>query len=1781
MAKKEAPATLTGGAGFNYEDYVAARFLIDLLAGANTLGVAFGRVVRVDWQARDTGWLLDDLAVTCTVAKGERAAGCSCKRHRPVTEGGFPDNFVEAVWEQWLGINTKRAFREGRDAFVLVIGQLANGVSEAWLKTLGEALVTTPERLLERLAPPASTAEGSQSSQLQRDLFASLRCPARLRTHPGTDDEATVRLLRHVRLIHLDFHSEPSADEGTALAACQSLLRSGGIAAAADLWDRLLCIAADNRRHGGSVDLPGLVANLRGRFDLHDHPDFQADWATLGRRSREALDDVRCDIGGLPPLARDAELAAVAERLSRRRVCFLVGESGCGKSAIARRTAEQGYGRAVWLPAEALEVASLADLERGLGLRNPLADTLRAAPGSCLVVCDGVEGYSDRALRNAARLIKAVQADGAAAHVHVMLTAQVEGIRLVIDRLAEQGVPRALLDPLLIDRPGEREVASLAAGLPRLRWAALRPDLRPVLRNLKVLDWVAQAVRSGASVDGEGIAGLTGLIERIWERWVEGEGGFARSGLLQRVAAMEAETLSAGVPLPRLEHAERAALPGLVTADLLRVRNERVRFSHDLLGDWARLRALVGEEPAPAAALRARAPAPRWHRAVRLFGQRLLEQGGEDAGRWGHLLGRLDDGSEEGVITRDLFLEAVVLADNAAELLRRVWPVLVAQDGQLLQRLLDRFLYVATVPDPRVAVALADPAVAARLEHRYRIPFWPYWGAVLTVLHERNADVVHLAPGHAARVCALWLKSMPAESEPGRAFPWRLHAAQLAFAIACNVQARKAEEYVSDDLDNLAYEAALYAAPDLPDEVSALALQLARRRDEWPDVQARREEARQESEEARRRLREEEPERARKIAELCTPVLPLGPLRDPWPDGPRSRVDKAFQDACLDTPALIPLIVNRPDAALEVLLAVCIEEPQHEDPFEYSAREDAGAEHWQAGYPPLYSRGPFLHFLRAAPEHGLAFVLRLVNFATRRWAVAEPRRMARAGLPPTPEDVGINILIDEKARRWLGNERVLTWHIGWPIDSQVVICALMATERWLYEQQDAGEDIDRWLWRILAESESVAFAGLLCAVGKRQPALFEGVLRPLLAPWELYLWDHEAINQRAGMNPSLIPWGMRDGAEATAAREWHGLPHRTRPLADLAVEMLLLRPGMRECFAGLVATWRGSLSAEGEPERLLLLAERLNRDNYTETPGGFTFQWPEALRRRNEQDLSRVQQSMTLLTFPFQCQQLLEAGTPLPAETLPRLWETVQTMSRAAPIEATDAGPAPVCVEDAVCGGIAVLMTFHRDWLRANAERDAWCLRYLQEIVRRPPRRQFDIPDAIDDRSWDAFAAECGVLLLAEDRHDRLARELVAIGVAGFHYATTALTMRRGFALRGRLGDELLRMQSLAVRWAAIRQVRVRAENLHFDVEPSVKRHRRLFVDFIEGTLPVEVPGLAEMNAEALSTLHDLHARRFPGRPVADGGCKREEPTWYREGVRCRPSGLDLKVVECAFRWLNPKDAAVTAYESRWRERVCGFLGLSLARLPVIEDPADDKVEGFPDDYDQWTFGLACGGILRSDAADQRRSFWQPILDLDTPAHHWVESFLGTWFTSGFEVAQSPEVFCLAWSEMIEYAVAHAQWDPATARTYDLDDMVFNLLGFRWGAQTLGEDVRYRECLGRMAALFGRAGQRWLSMHRVAAGYASFLARPAADRLLTSGIRNLHDALRDSDAREWRERDLEERLIRALHACWERQREAVIADQEVRGAFLGLLTMLASRGSHAATALQEQVLRSS
>ena len=513
-----------------------------------------------------------------------------------------------------------------------------------------------------------------------------------------------------------------------------------------------------------------------------------------------------------------------------------------------------------------------------------------------------------------------------------------------------------------------------------MQWVALRPELRPVFTNLKILDWLVAAARSGKAIDPASIIGVSYLVDALWERWVEGDTNqLSRSHLLMRLGTLEGDTLVANVPRMKLEHSEQAALAGLTSSDLVRIRDQRVRFTHDMLGDWARLNVLIGEPSLSAPSVRARAKLPRWHRAIRLFGQRLLEQANDGPERWRQAVEELEDGTEDGAIIRDQLVEALFLATNARALLDRSWAALTANSGRLLNLMLNRFMFAATLPDPRIGALLSPSEKTGEWDHLFRLPYWPYWGPMLTVLYTHRDEVARLVPHTAAKVCGLWLKSVPVELVDGQPMPWRQQAAELALAIGREVQALNAEgNYYSNGHNKAVYEAVLWAAPELPDEVAQLSLELAQRRDLDPIISARVEQAHEQQRAQRRQFLEANPERRR--APVPT-AWPRGDLRDPWPDGPRDGVQNAFQEACLDTGAFPALIRARPDAALEILLAVCIEAPQYED-FGRSSMPETGLDHWHGGDPPLYCRGPFLQFLKEAPDQGLSFALRLVNFAS-------------------------------------------------------------------------------------------------------------------------------------------------------------------------------------------------------------------------------------------------------------------------------------------------------------------------------------------------------------------------------------------------------------------------------------------------------------------------------------------------------------------------------------------------------------------------------------------------------------------------------------------------------------------------------------------------------------------------------------------------------------------------------------------------------------------------------
>ncbi len=163
------------------------------------------------------------------------------------------------------------------------------------------------------------------------------------------------------------------------------------------------------------------------------------------------------------------------------------------------------------------------------------------------------------------------------------------------------------------------------------------------------------------------------------------------------------------------------------------------------------------------------------------------------------------------------------------------------------------------------------------------------------------------------------------------------------------------------------------------------------------------------------------------------------------------------------------------------------------------------------------------------------------------------------------------------------------------------------------------------------------------------------------------------------------------------------------------------------------------------------------------------------------------------------------------------------------------------------------------------------------------------------------------------------------------------------------------------------------------------------------------------------------------------------------------------------------------------------------------------------------------------------------------------------------------------WRAMILYALDNALWDPATNRSFDLDGMVFQLLGFDSRMNQLGRDLAYSPAIADLKDVFARAALLWFRMPKVVNGFLHFATQPATSGLLLPGIGWLAAVVPSFDCYDWKY-GLEDNLVAFLHVCWERQRQKISSDPELQAAYLALLACVVSRGSHAAIALRDRLV---
>lgn len=1673
--KRKTIATVrsTGGAGFAFEDLVAADLLSRMLLDQAIEGIGVPAEELLS-QAGAAGWAIDDLICVGRTADGTKhRMAVSCKSSVQVTNSGWPADFAKAAWSLW---RTREPFNRATDAIALVTRGRNVSFDSVWSDLKQWCTNADPEQALPRI----------DASKTHRRVFDSLRDPGTLHGVVPTDKE-TMALIGSLQIHPLDFQLSPSNSLTDAKHRCRVALSSESAEEAEILWSALAKTAETARTGNGLIRLSDVVKDLAPRFALKAHPSIAASW----RQLNDMTLDVRSGIEVALPnghVAARAEVADLAQQLRSARGTFVVGDSGAGKSALMRRVLDEDFPSTgqIWLDPESLSGGLHAARRSMVRLDHDLAFILERSPArDHVLVLDSIERLDATSLVKLDALLQTIVADP---RWRVVLVSQLSGFEDIIGALPVAAEwPRITLAGL-----ADNAVRAALESVPALQWISADAEVLALLSNLRTLGWVITAAPSFKAVDRPTLTSTAAIADRLWARWTAGSAQSQLQRLLMRLSIREAN-FERSFPVSHLESGDLAAFDQRSPDLPLDVNSRnRIEFRHDLAADWARYQRLkeIADDPVQWSRL---ASQPLWIGGLRLFGQFLLAQQDQDRDGW--------DGAFANVTTAgsveagDLLLDALCLDPRLDLHLGDRLDLMFANDGALFKRLMHRFLHVATVPGIPAHLPV-ESGFRVHLEAEMRAPVPGRWGPLGRFFELHHERIGALGAAIVAKVCKIWLSTSAPVTEDQ---PVTLRATMALVALE-TARSRQIAGCASrfgrsgGDDDKLVFSTALAGARDFPDEVAAFALEMAERRPVVKSTQVQIDALRAAHRAEAAALAAKGPKRPRPVEDR--PIRMSQDLPG-WKHGPGQKIDGAFRDAVLHGSALTPLMAILRTVAAEVLLA-CIIEGNPKREYGRRVRMDVplGLEFDRPSYPTMFWKSPFFTFLHLQTSEALAALGVLVDFAMERWS-----EEVAAG-SPVP-----SIILDMpsgKTRTFPGT----AWHFNWSQNNSSsdgqLYCALDSLERWLVLKAEE-DDLDQWCERAIALEGSTAILGVLVNLGKQRPGLFKGPLLPLVGIEALYIWDRHRV-RGTSLGFDAFTWNRQGEVVAQMARGWVHAPHRTVELQNVIGDLCAADTQFAAHVMALAKTW----PVPEEPKEQLeqrILQSRFDPANYQEVineASGETVTrliLPIALQQDLAAYQAQANAQLEPVTLPYQCERILTGSDDLD-DASARYLATILRESGAALVQENEFLPM-------AAAAAAALIARGETWVVQNPDvyenAEATILAVIARADAAGCGENHHYQDALRFAAIGALYAA-----LASSEPEQWNRPLLTVLTASGDNALSTL-MGHAHRERGSLGPAWYRLNFLLILYAGLVRLSPRYDD--DDLEPTWQRWRERLrgqsVFARPASFHIVDPAKIARRVERL--LERRRARNAPDHPARLTGKSR------------RFVGLDAHVLELGFAWLVDHEKAIeAASDPENRDLVQKLWDFEAWRMQGDgeEDPFDADGDGeydLPSHMGYAILQIAAPFIMATTAGPslvnpELPPLAQAILALGPNGHYAIEHFTGGWFLQLFKPLDADR-FMTCWRAMLDQAFA-ANWTGAR-RWYRGRSMLRHLLGINAPIE-LSHPSPVRERLRELLPYYRRwAQEEMVKDEDEIEKFAHFLSTDAGAALRMEGVCWLDAALAD------------------------------------------------------------------
>ena len=1734
--KENASLKSKSGGGYNFEHKVGAYFLSYLFAN-KCFDKLRGDITKIDFQMRGDGFQIDDLCITFNLQGENRRLFLSVKSNSQFTRNGAPKDFVNQVWIDFLGYESSN-FVKGKDYLGLVCAPFGHENETAIKELLDFAASQDSQDLYSRLQTKRYT------SARVRTFLSSFKCPLDIAEKYNITDNFIGNLLKSIIVFTCDFDNYPSNRENEGIENCRSVLSSGSNSEAENLWRDLIELAKEKNGTNGYIDLKVLLDKFRLKYKLKNYPTYEQDLKNLDNESKKNLDTILDMIGGKISIPRDKHIKEVLS--TENSINLIRGISGSGKSVIAKKIAEQKRinQKVFFFDAGWFNDQTLSSLENDWRLSHSIAEIfVNISDGECWLIIDGLDRIvTDKGFDQLFLIIDSCNIANDTTPWRIIYTCQTEEWNNRIQyRFIKKGYNSTNWNITEIGVFNEDEINQIKKEYPSLNKVLNRPHLKSLLQLPKFLDVLV----TYGTPDTTTWVGESDLIDWFWRSEVTSQkNGIAKSSFLLNIAEKQADTWQNAVPVSEISPSDLMLYDDLKGHNICTDNQNRIRFSHDLYGDWARQQSLISHISNVATFIGSRHESPLWHRAIRLFGLYLLEHY-QDSTRYLNVFFSIQKEQSEFTTVHDLLLDSIIFSVNPKPILDKLWPEFKKDNGILLKRFFNRFLFVATIPNNQIMIlgkyyGLSETE-AALID---RFPLSQYWIPILQFIIQYKEDLEEIIPESIIDIAKIWLKHSREN------YLYRVEIANIALNIAENIKINNPRNhYKNEEFARNAYSAAIYAYNENPERVKKLLLGLSGRGDVEP------------SEEIFEFIPDDEESRER--------VLP------PWPDGPYTHVDVLFQKMCVKEYALTPIIIKDPELAKEILLGLIIEEPRKINLLygdtDYSA-DGYGIIDLHDLQPALPGSGPFSFFLNSHPLEGLNLIIKLVNFATERYIerkIQLKKRYPESDLKKFADVDSINevqILLSGLPKILKGDHQVYYWYRDSTVSScpKIIVSMLMDLEKFLYEKIDKKESIDLYIQEIYAKSESVSMLGILSSVGKYDFSLFHGPLFNIFSVSEIYQWEL-LYNERS---LSGIYGLFFDNKTREKLAKWHSMPHRKLSIYSLACILFINYSQLQHEFEQYRLKWeeKPSLMHKDSDEYVFLygLIERFKRENYTTTVVNsqdvWVFNEPDELKQLLQKDdtkFNEAQNNFTSLSFLMECSKILEKGELLDDEKLEYIWNYIQTISIQNVLILNST--IPFQNEDIIAGGIAELMILGGEWLEKNPDNKQWCIDKIVNLVTNPPpsSSDFDSPMNPIYIGWDSFSAWTAPYIWAEDVKSIKKREIIFRLATAYHYKTVEILFSSCFKIRATIRDEFYQLVHFAIICSFSR---IFGEMYYSDL--SIQNTHTDYVDwlnqknqnFIDGSLSFDIPPI----------LHIIKEIGEFNPPNNRGGRKWNSLEFH-----------DRNMLKSSLQWLNSVTSSLDANEqSIWEKLIKNINSFVIYSIKN----KNNSLQGYhyPDDFDNWYFSVATKFITETTNIELSNEIWKSYFDLEKSDFAWTKNFLLYWIIQLPACSKNPASFIREWQKMIEYALSSENWKYST-NNYSLEENWCQLLGI----QTISSD-KWNGDLKEIVEYMKPYYEKWaiynLSHFDCLKCFTGFLTMPASENIRLSALKWIEQYGYSVDSPKlWKDNKQNEKLAELLDICWKNDRQCLVAETDTFSTFKQLLKGLTNHQVPLAMELTENI----